>query len=170
MQTQTRTHPDAHAVPPPTPAGAAWRRPRSQFGGHEVDVRSDQREEREAPLELSHVLDQRRLQGGREGGVNKEPVSTVISPGNLVLTHLWEGGGRGQVDIILSRELSHHWTWSTHTQHCQQHTHTHTCMLPSWLPTCATLTGVHLSGQDVHGHLVPLQGADRQPFLPETRS
>lgn len=34
----------------------------SQFGGHEVDVRLDQREERQAPLELRHVLHQRGLE------------------------------------------------------------------------------------------------------------
>lgn len=25
--------------------------------------------------------------------------------------YLWQGGSRGQVDIILSRELAHYWTW-----------------------------------------------------------
>lgn len=29
--------------------------------------------------------------------------------------YLWQGGGRGQVDIVLSWELSHYWTWRTHT-------------------------------------------------------
>lgn len=28
-----------------------------------------------------------------------------------------------------------------------------------------TLTGLHLSGQDVHGHLVSLGGVDHQPIL-----
>lgn len=36
--------------------------PHSQFGCHEIDVRFDQREERQAPLELRHVLNHRRLQ------------------------------------------------------------------------------------------------------------
>lgn len=33
--------------------------------------------------------------------------------------YLWQGGSRSQVDIILSGELSHYWTWYTYI-----HTHT----------------------------------------------
>lgn len=52
-------------------------RPRSQFGGHEVDVRLDQGEERQAPLELRHVLNQRGLQGGGERGTSSLVHSAV---------------------------------------------------------------------------------------------
>lgn len=40
--------------------------PRSQFGGHEVDVRLDEGEEGQAPLELRHVLNQRGLETWRK--------------------------------------------------------------------------------------------------------
>lgn len=52
--------PPAHAAPFPALL------PRSQFGGHEVDVRLDEGEEGQAPLELCHVLNQRGLETGRK--------------------------------------------------------------------------------------------------------
>lgn len=49
------------AAPPPQCCCVSTCRTRSQFGSHEVDVRLDQGEEREAPLELRHVVNQRGL-------------------------------------------------------------------------------------------------------------
>lgn len=61
--------------------------------------------------------------GGRSRGINTKAVSKETSSGDEFyniydMADLRQRGGRGQVDVVLSRELPHHWTWYTHT-----HTH-----------------------------------------------
>lgn len=83
--------------------------------------------------------------------------------------YLWQGGSRSQIDIILSWKLSHYWTWRTQIT-------THRSVWCRLNPLCVSmepwdnmwlqiLTGVHLSGQDVHRHLVSLWGLESQPIL-----
>lgn len=60
--------------------------------------------------------------GGRSRGINTKAVSKVTSSGDEFyniydMAHLRQRGGRGQVDVVLSRELPHHWTWYTHKTH-----------------------------------------------------
>lgn len=64
---ETQQGPSRSSSPAPPCCCCAWTcRPRSQFGSHEVDVGFGQGEERQAPLELRHVLNQRGLRRKQE--------------------------------------------------------------------------------------------------------
>lgn len=81
--------------------------------------------------------------------------------------YLWQGRSRSQVDIILSGELSHYWTWCTHRQVRLTVSDLSGCLNEAHVIILCLqiLTGVHLPGQHVHRHFVSLRGFDRQSFL-----